>query len=153
MAPGKDGFVDNEADATAVAGFACRNPVWIGWAPRFGIGGVIPTIKLLRNASLSCLQGAFPAMRAFLRQRPMPQECSEPPAIDVTHPGTQVMDRAVAPLTVPGDADPGLSQPQCPQSPAGAGRVLVFYELDEPPPPCVDTLRVAKAGPDIVVTW
>ena len=93
-------------------------------------------------------------MRQFLRERPIPQECSEPTAIDDTHRGTQVILNALPPFPFSGDADPASSLPACPQSGIGFGRILVFYELDDPPPACVTTLRLAKGpGGEAILTW
>jgi hypothetical protein len=107
-------------------------------------------LRLLRNDHVSCRIGAFGVMRAFVQERPPVQECSEPTAVDPLHAATSVLSGVVSPHVAAGDAAAGADS--CPQGPA-SGRVLIVYELDEPPPACLTTLRVAKSGSDVVLTW
>jgi uncharacterized repeat protein (TIGR01451 family) len=123
-------------------------------------GGVVATDTLLRNDSVSCLKDAFRTVRGdypvmgtppILSERPSPQECSNPSAINAAHPETDALVNPTSPTTFVGDA--AARFPQCPQASSGSGRLLVFYELLAN---CTTTLRVTKdpASPtDVVVTW
>ena len=124
------------------------------------VGAVAPAAILLRNDYVSCLADAFRVMhggyptggaRPILRERPAPQECSNPSAIDPAHPETDTVINPVSPYTYVGDAAPRYTQ--CPQAPIGSGGVLVFYELADD---CTTSLRVIKdpARPtDVIVSW
>ena len=148
-----NGLIDNEATALATSSFGCPAIAFYAQAAQVEIGRTVGVWRMLRNDFITCRQDALQTMRTFMRERPAPQECSEPPAIDPAHRGTQVVGDAVSPLTFAGDANPASSFGQCPQTLVGFGRILVFYELDDPQPFCVTSLRVRKAGPDVEVSW
>lgn len=151
--PLADGSVTNDAIVSVPSDFGCGDATFTGTAEAFVINTTFGSVRLLRNDHVTCRAGAFATLRAFLRERPAPQECSEPPAIDPAHLGTQVVQDAVSPMVFVGDADPAASLPQCPQAAVGFGRVVVFYELDEPTPACITTLRVRRLGGDVEVSW
>ncbi len=152
--PMADGFLSNEATAVANSIHGCPTSVFQGAAPVIEIGTMVGTFRLLRNDFITCREDAFDTMKAeLLRPRPVPQECSNPPAIDPAHRGTQVVDNVTSPYPFAGDADTASSFEQCPQTLVGFGRILVLYELDDPDPACVRTLRVRKVGRDIEISW
>jgi hypothetical protein len=151
--PLSDGSVANTALVSAPSPFSCPDAVFEAQAPSFPINTVVGPVRMLRNDFVTCRQDAFTTIRQFMSPRPPPQECSEPPALDPLHRGTQVVVDAISPMTFVGDADPSASLAQCPQSTLGFGRIVIYYELDEPPPACITTLRVRKIGTDIEVTW
>lgn len=151
--PAHDGFIQDFANASLPL-FGDCSPVFLEAAgPEAEIGVIVGAVRLLRNDKITCLRDAFVTARTILRPRPAPQECSEPTAIDPLAATTQVAADAVSPWMFAGDADPAASSEQCPQGPVGFGRILVFYELDEAPPGCVTTLRVARSGQDVLVSW
>jgi uncharacterized repeat protein (TIGR01451 family) len=122
-------------------------------------GQVVPAGIMVRNDYISCLDDAIrtirgegvPGMPPLLRERPAPQECSSPSAINDAHPETDVIVNPASPLTFVDDA--AWHNPTCPQMPSGSGRMLVFYELVDD---CTTSLRVRKDPDntvDVVITW
>lgn len=116
-------------------------------------GAVVPPLILLRNDAISCLASAFYEIRSFpaiLLPRPAPQHCSTPPAIQDTHPQTDMITNPESPYRFTGDA--AFVGENCTGG-VGSGRVLVFYELQDE---CITSLRVQKdpLNPrDVLVTW
>lgn len=116
-------------------------------------GAVAPATVLLRNDGVGCRATAFAQIRSegILRVRPEPQVCSNPTAIQPSHPQTDTITNPDSPYAFVIDAAPATER--CPPVPGSGGRVLVFYELQDD---CTDTLRVTRDAANrsgVLVSW